>query len=1281
MADNLPLAMANPALLAPRIASPTRSSTISSSPSRSSSRQHYTQARDFDPILRSLSPTATLRAFSEIDHLSPGDSLGVSLQSTTTAQRNLGAKAAQACLDVRSWALELEAWEWPGTFEVPLPARKKQRMSVIDDGKKAQDKSSSEQSGEEMDYWGSLPSTTVKEYEQRADEISQQLDDIDVEELKGVVLSAHHQAGTGAASIDDSIGAIGAATDLRRLDDFTAIITATILQALPYLSRLHRLLDTWTIRLVILRQAPRFLKALWQAQADLDNGWAAVSVAQTSNDESSPQTAFTRGNMIEMQSMIEPKVSSLGRKIDRFLDDLEGRPETVPDSWVDEMEALEQKYAEWIVRAERKVMDNELKKKNRESRMKLASAVRANTNGYSALIEPEHGVANVESSRNGNYSTPSLRHSPIGKNGADTPPYESQTISHASLREPTLPTAYPSSEIARVDSSTIPSGQGDTIVDLNSINPEAFARDSARGARHIPIMLPYDGGDGQGYPTDGITSEAVSRRGSSVYDTQPNSLAPSREPSLSFAKKRAMFAGDLERTQSLQKTTKSPVRPFEHASNAFARLFKTESSSASSTPDRSRSSSLRSEIRRRSGSGKNENGIMWGGRAPASPIGSMRRKTVGSSTNDAVNVSDDNANNTPVVAHADAPPVPVLPPKSPRRSMQSPFKSRPLEPVPSSPTVEKPHTEAFPGFEFGENWPLSPTDSIKESNSHIVSQIAELPGRGIRRRSGMDSPRKPLESEAFDRMFVDSLPGTPDERAESPANEMKEPAALPEPPENQSPVHYTGVPTVSPSMVERSPQSVYHSQFAGHDNSASSPASVRRPNHIDMPTKSSLPVPRSNTDDPLTPNSVASDTYSPEIQDARVSYFQIASPPLSRRTSASIPSPQLARPKSSQTSSPMQLRDAPKEDDEVGDDPFGGPPTLDEGFHFPRASKISLESQPRLEVKSIDLPRRKSSSSSAIDPEQYQQQQPQQQQPFDDDSPISPARQKSSPVFPTPPAIREERPRSPVSPLPSSSDQGWLKHKTSNLSAVSDQATPVTEKGNLNAFMSKRRGLGIQPNGSATHLRSSRKVETDSFDRHVNEVLQQLPAPIRFRSGATTPQPRPAEPRNFSGPRPKNTPRMPSRTASGPGGLTLAPADPTPSRKSASANEPEVKLYHLTQAGREDPIKLFVRLVGEGERVMVRVGGGWADLADYLRQYAEHHGSRTVSGEVDVKEVVTSPAIGTSSGSGIHPALRRQASGPLSALNGTTARSNSPLPTPPTPHHQPPRTRKRNRNP
>lgn len=65
---------------------------------------------------------------------------------------------------------------------------------------------------------------------------------------------------------------------------------------------------------------------------------------------------------------------------------------------------------------------------------------------------------------------------------------------------------------------------------------------------------------------------------------------------------------------------------------------------------------------------------------------------------------------------------------------------------------------------------------------------------------------------------------------------------------------------------------------------------------------------------------------------------------------------------------------------------------------------------------------------------------------------------------------------------------------------------------------------------------------------------------------------------------------------------------PTPSNR-------DIKVYHLSRANGEAPIKLFIRCVGEhGERVMVRVGGGWADLGEYLKEYAIHHGRRSNHG-------------------------------------------------------------------
>lgn len=69
-------------------------------------------------------------------------------------------------------------------------------------------------------------------------------------------------------------------------------------------------------------------------------------------------------------------------------------------------------------------------------------------------------------------------------------------------------------------------------------------------------------------------------------------------------------------------------------------------------------------------------------------------------------------------------------------------------------------------------------------------------------------------------------------------------------------------------------------------------------------------------------------------------------------------------------------------------------------------------------------------------------------------------------------------------------------------------------------------------------------------------------------------------------------------------------------QRHARYGDSDIKLYHLTQPGQAKPIKLFVRRVGEnGERLMVRVGGGWADLGEYLRQYADHHARRVVSTE------------------------------------------------------------------
>jgi hypothetical protein len=89
--------------------------------------------------------------------------------------------------------------------------------------------------------------------------------------------------------------------------------------------------------------------------------------------------------------------------------------------------------------------------------------------------------------------------------------------------------------------------------------------------------------------------------------------------------------------------------------------------------------------------------------------------------------------------------------------------------------------------------------------------------------------------------------------------------------------------------------------------------------------------------------------------------------------------------------------------------------------------------------------------------------------------------------------------------------------------------------------------------------------------------------------------------------------------------FTLAPARHSRARHNRS--QQEIKVYHLSRSTGEAPIKLFIRCVGEnGERVMVRVGGGWADLSEYLKEYASHHGRRSEKAKVEVRDAPRVPS-------------------------------------------------------
>lgn len=127
------------------------------------------------------------------------------------------------------------------------------------------------------------------------------------------------------------------------------------------------------------------------------------------------------------------------------------------------------------------------------------------------------------------------------------------------------------------------------------------------------------------------------------------------------------------------------------------------------------------------------------------------------------------------------------------------------------------------------------------------------------------------------------------------------------------------------------------------------------------------------------------------------------------------------------------------------------------------------------------------------------------------------------------------------------------------------------------------------------------------------------------------------------------SPTGPTRSNTPAPSLTLMPASRRRHSHAYKTEDSCVKLYHLHHGGQSAPTKLFVRTVGEeGQRVMVRVGGGWADLGEYLREYVIHHGRRKVSEtpRVEVQGIKTrsSPSY-ASPGTMLTPATSHIASG------------------------------------
>jgi hypothetical protein len=311
--------------------------------------------------LRDLSPDTTLRAFTQrpmpFDTACDEYKIFSCIDSLTAAERDLGARVAKAAQRLKSWCSEIEQWGWSGSFEQPSQEyREKRRKSLELRIREHVGDADLTNTLPPLEYWGSLLSVEVESHEARLDDIEDEMLKLDVEELKEHVLDMH----PSGRSRPSSAGFEAVRQLYKPMDDFSFLITQTLLSALPHHAQLKDRLSTWTARISTLRQVPRYLDDLGTAQKAMRLGWDAIDPPADTSDEA---FAKWKDAVDTIAGVLGNKVRDLGKRLDNMLDTLEGREDCIPDSWIDTFEGIETDYGRWSHESRRKVIDFDVRRK------------------------------------------------------------------------------------------------------------------------------------------------------------------------------------------------------------------------------------------------------------------------------------------------------------------------------------------------------------------------------------------------------------------------------------------------------------------------------------------------------------------------------------------------------------------------------------------------------------------------------------------------------------------------------------------------------------------------------------------------------------------------------------------------------------------------------------------------------------------------------------------------------------------------------------------------------
>ncbi|KAE8418308.1 hypothetical protein BDV36DRAFT_295342 [Aspergillus pseudocaelatus] len=1098
-------------------------------PTPSPSRPVIPSYQSLDPLLANLSPESTLEALTSTDAVPKNepayDILSKSISQVSEAERALGIRAAVAAQNLSLWYKEVQTWEWPKRTDAQL-------------GQGFIPPSTTISNTSEPEYLGSLPAEVVAKHEKRIEEIRDGMESLGVDELKEHVLNAHIPSRSRPSSSNSNLSGPPSFSYVQ-LSDFTAVITATILRALPLLSRLNSLLSTWDVRLLVLRQVPGLLWSLRLAQSELNS---ALDLLKSSEPPSEQDALYSRSNYHAKRAALEVTVLSAGRRMDRMLDALEGREDSLPENWIDELEAIESGFGNWVMDAEKQTVENEWR---RMMANKLQSKDHPQVSNQPAPVSDGHR-APEDLTTHTPEPFPQAARPPLMETIAEEPgsPTEdrksfeaildqSVTTSQGIEQAPTLGSGTPSSldgtEVANDSSEASPTLQEAEAVIEPIVTPERSTTDAMvldaspvsekENANANPVHVQQTSLESactataaKDVPSSNLNREEV---------TFPEDILPRKTEPMCGLQKAAEdpFVAHSEEVGQAEQPSQSRDLPGNAASPDA-------DSSPASPSSRAETGSV--IIQRPMGvvdSPKLEETVESHG-SETSTVSTTSQSIIEVSGGQLRSASAEEATTT--LPSVTVEPAPTDIAASIAVNRDSSLSSRTSSP--SSPVSSRPPPSLTNDKDTAAPSPRQPLDSpIKLSKTR--------PGR-LDAEETMTSRGRRVSGASEDSSDYPSLVSSPDIRGLHTVSSNGTPKLIETPPLFQTDYrHSRPIPTNSDHTLRED-------RLLRLDSEKSPPTSLKHNRALSLPLQRFI-----------------NERLDLDYEDGS-------------NTDLTIPTI----------------------DKKVTDSPVRS------SSHNDRLCPLSHSSKQRHSAPFTGIRRavgrrselsREDHTSSGRD--SVTQRQPKAWERNKNTSVRNPAH-KAPPSQP-PVLSTATRARKQLTAHPSLESIGAYK------------STPRISGETLTGTANEK--TGSRPSTPGSQIKRSR----DHLDEKISSILTTLPTRIHFGD-------READASSVISSLPLNA-RERFRSIS-PQGSVSRSGTPTPSltltpavsrrRYSHAPEESSVKLYHLHQGGKTVPTKLFVRSVGEnGERVMVRVGGGWADLAEYLREYVIHHGRRHVS--------------------------------------------------------------------